>query len=76
MKKSRLAVLALPLILSITILSITSFSMAALARAAIRSDQPTGALDQKSLERIYKEEGRFERRFLLLIVFQLMKGAA
>ncbi len=45
MKKSLLAVLALPLI----------FSMAALARPAIQNDQPTGALSQKSIERIYKE---------------------
>ena len=50
MKKSLLAVLALPLILSMTI-----FSMAALASPAIQDHQPTGALSQKSLDRIYKE---------------------
>jgi hypothetical protein len=50
MKKSLLAVLALPLILSMTI-----FSMAALASPAIQDNQPTGALNQKSLDRIYKE---------------------
>jgi len=50
MKKSLLAVLALPLILSMTI-----FSMAALASPAIQDHQPTGALSQKSLDRIIKE---------------------
>ena len=50
MKKSPLAVLALPLILSMTI-----FSMAALASPAIQDNQPTGALSQKSLDRIVKE---------------------
>ncbi|MGA2337577.1 MAG: BON domain-containing protein [Terriglobales bacterium] len=50
MKKSLLAVLALPLICSMTI-----FSMAALASPAIQDNRPTGALDQKSLDRIYKE---------------------
>ena len=50
MKKSLLAVLALPLILSITI-----FSMAALASPAIQDHQPTGAPSQKSLDRIIKE---------------------
>jgi hyperosmotically inducible protein len=45
MKKSLLAVLALPLI----------FSMAALASPAIQDNQPTGALSQKSIDRIYKE---------------------
>jgi hyperosmotically inducible protein len=45
MKKSLLAVLALPLI----------FSMAALASSAIQDNQPTGALSQKSIDRIYKE---------------------
>src|ERR1039458_4602944 len=45
MKKSLLAVLALPLI----------FSMAALASSAIHDNQPTGALSQKSIDRIYKE---------------------
>jgi len=50
MKKSLLAVLALPLILSMTI-----FSMAALASPAIQDHQPTGALSQKSLDRILKE---------------------
>ncbi len=55
MKKSLLAVLALPLILSMTILLMTIFSMAALASPAIQDNQPAGALNQKSLERIYKE---------------------
>ena len=50
MKKSLLAVRAIPLILSMTI-----FSMAALASPDIQDNRPTGALDQKSLDRIYKE---------------------
>jgi len=50
MKKSLLAVLALPLILSIT-----TFSMAALASPAIQDNQAAGALSQKSIDRIYKE---------------------
>jgi len=33
----------------------TIFSMAALASPAIQNNQPTGALDQKGLERIYRE---------------------
>src|SRR5271165_5249375 len=45
MKRSLLAVLALALI----------FSMVALASAAIQDNQPTGTLNQKSLDRIYKE---------------------
>ncbi len=45
MKKSLLAVLAVPLI----------FSMVALASPAIQDNQPAGALSQKSLDRIYKE---------------------
>jgi len=45
MKKSLLAVLALPLI----------FSMAALASPTTQNNQPVGALSQKSLDRIYKE---------------------
>ena len=45
MKKSLLAVLALPLI----------FSMAALASPAIQDNQPTGALSQRSIDRIIKE---------------------
>ena len=45
MKKPLLALLALPLI----------FSMAALASPAIQDNQPTGALNQKSIDRIYKE---------------------
>ena len=55
MKKSRLTILALPLIPSLTILSLTIFSMAALASPAIQDNQPTGALPQKSIDRIYKE---------------------
>ncbi|MGA2980501.1 MAG: BON domain-containing protein [Terriglobales bacterium] len=50
MKKSLLAVLALPLILSITI-----FSMVALAGPALQDNQLTGAISQKSLDRIVKE---------------------
>jgi hyperosmotically inducible periplasmic protein len=50
MKNSLLAVLALPLILSMTI-----FSMVPLASPAIQDNQPTGALSQKSIDRIYKE---------------------
>src|SRR5208337_4729627 len=50
MKKSLLAILALPLIFSMTI-----FSMAALASPAIQDTQPAGVLSQKSLDRIYKE---------------------
>jgi len=50
MKQSLLAVLALPLIFSIMI-----FSMVALASPAIQDNQPTGALSQKSIDRIYKE---------------------
>jgi len=50
MKKSLLAALALPLILSITI-----FSTAALASPALQDNQPSGALSQKSIDRIYKE---------------------
>ena len=45
MKKSLLAVLALPLI----------FSMVALASPTTQNNQPAGALGQKSLDRIYKE---------------------
>ena len=45
MKKSLLAVLALPLI----------FSMAALASPTTQNNQPTGALSQKGIDRIYKE---------------------
>jgi hyperosmotically inducible protein len=45
MKKSLLAILALPLI----------FSMAAFASSAFQDNQATGALSQKSLDRIYKE---------------------
>jgi hyperosmotically inducible protein len=45
MKKSLLAVLALPLI----------FSMVDLASPAIQDNQPAGTLSQKSLDRIYKE---------------------
>src|SRR5208282_184968 len=55
MKKSLLAVRALPLILSITILSTTIFSVAALGSASTLDNQPAGALSQKTLERIYKE---------------------
>jgi len=53
MKKPLLAVLALPLILSMTILSM--FSTAALARPAFQDNQSTGALSQKSFDRIVKE---------------------
>ena len=45
MKQSLLAVLALPLI----------FSMAVFASPTIQDNQPTGALNQKSIDRIYKE---------------------
>jgi hyperosmotically inducible protein len=45
MKKLLVTVIALSLI----------FSMAALASPAIQDKQPTGALNQKSLDRIYKE---------------------
>src|ERR1700693_5236258 len=45
MKKSLLAVLALPLI----------FSMVALASPTAQNNQPAGAISQKSLARIYKE---------------------
>jgi hyperosmotically inducible periplasmic protein len=45
MKKSLLAVLALPLI----------FSMAVFASPTIQDKQPAGALSQKSIDRIYKE---------------------
>src|SRR6266849_1463991 len=45
MKKSLLAVLALPLI----------FSMAALTSPTAQNNQPAGAISQKSLDRIYKE---------------------
>src|SRR6202158_5323342 len=45
MKKSLLAVLALPLI----------FSMALLASAAIQDNPPAGALSQKSIDRIIRE---------------------
>jgi hyperosmotically inducible protein len=45
MKKSLLAVLALPLI----------FSMVALASPTAQNNQPAGAISQKSLDRIYKE---------------------
>src|SRR5271165_3208818 len=50
MKKSLLAIVALPLILSMTI-----FSMAPLASAAIQDNQATGALSPKSFDRIMKE---------------------
>ena len=45
MKKSLLALLALPLI----------FSMVASASPTTQDNQPTGALNQKSIDRIYKE---------------------
>jgi hyperosmotically inducible protein len=45
MKKSLLAVVCIPLI----------FSIAALASPANQDNQPAGAMNQKSLERIYKE---------------------
>ena len=45
MKKSLFAVLALPLI----------FSMAALASPALHDNQPAGALNQKSIDRSYRE---------------------
>ena len=45
MKKSLLAVLALPLI----------FSMVVLASPTAQNNQPAGAISQKSLDRIYKE---------------------
>ncbi len=45
MKKSLLAVLALPLI----------FSMVALASPTTQNNQPAGALSQKGIDRIYKE---------------------
>src|ERR1700676_5457925 len=45
MKKSLLAVLALPLI----------FSMVAFASPTTQNNQPAGALGQKGLDRIYKE---------------------
>jgi hyperosmotically inducible periplasmic protein len=45
MKRLQLAALVLPLI----------FSMAAIASAAVQDNPATGALDQKSLTRIYKE---------------------
>ncbi len=45
MKKLLLAVLALPLI----------FSMVALASPTTQNNQPTGALSQKGIDRIYKE---------------------
>ncbi len=48
--KKLLAVLALSLIFSTTI-----FSMAALASPTIQDNQPTGALSQKSIDRIIKE---------------------
>ncbi|MGO9936168.1 MAG: BON domain-containing protein [Terracidiphilus sp.] len=55
MKKSLFPILALPLILSITILSITMFSMTALASPAPQDNRSTGALSQKSFDRIVKE---------------------
>src|ERR1700723_4055174 len=45
MNKRLLRILALPLI----------FSMAAVASPALQDNQPTGAANQKTLERIYKE---------------------
>ena len=55
MKKSMLAILTLPRILSMTILSMTILSMAAPASPTIQNNQPAGALSQKSIDRIYKE---------------------
>ena len=55
MKKTRLAVLALPLIFSMMFLSMTIFSMAALASPALQDNPPAGALNQKSFDRIVKE---------------------
>ncbi len=55
MKKSLLAVLALPLIFSMAVFSMTIFSMAAFASPAAQDNQPAGALSQKSFDRIYKE---------------------
>ena len=48
LKSSLLTVFALPLI----------FSMVALASPAIQDNQPTGASNQKSIDRIYKDEKR------------------
>jgi len=50
MKKSLFAVFTVPLILAMTI-----FSMAAFASPAIQDNQPSGALSQKSIDRIIKE---------------------
>ncbi len=55
MKKSLRVALVLPLILSIALFSITLFSAAALASPAFQDNQPTGALSQKSFDRIVKE---------------------
>jgi hypothetical protein len=55
MKKLLPAVLAVPLILSIPFLSITIFSMAAFASPAVQDNPATGALTQKSFDRIMKE---------------------
>jgi hyperosmotically inducible protein len=55
MKKYLLAVPALPLILSITLLSISISSTAAFAHPAFQDNQSTGALSQKSFDRIVKE---------------------
>src|SRR5713226_6736797 len=55
MKKSLLAVLALPLI----------FSMVALASPTTQNNQPAGALSQKGIDRIYKEV----RHELLMLPF-------
>ncbi len=48
--KTWLAVFFVPLVFSIMI-----FSMAALASPACQDNQPTGAINQKSIDRIYKE---------------------
>ena len=55
MKKSQLAVLALPPIFLITIFLATIFSTAAFAHPAFQDNQSTGALSQKSFDRIVKE---------------------
>jgi len=55
MKKTRLAVLALPLIFSMMFLSMTIFSMAAFASPALQDNPPAGTLNQKSIDRIVKE---------------------
>lgn len=55
MKKSRLAALDPRFVFTTLLFATLIFSIAALASPALQDNQPSGALNQKSLDRIYKE---------------------